>query len=314
MTNDTERSTKSLRLGQPPYTPRPRPAALLAWAFSQYGEGNWGPALLTTLLAFGAHGAAWMGLGALPPIEEMLAAREVSVTLMPEPPPPEPPPPEPEVVEPEIPEPEPPEPPPEPLRREERRREEPETTPDPTPAPETPEEPPPLEERIEDFTGTTLTSETTAAGPSVIAGNGEAITGPVGAATGTTTGRSRRGAPDGAVGGSGGDPEASGVPLVAMADLSRRPSEPSGLQDALVRNYPRELRARGIEGEARVSFVLWPGGRLTGFRVVEESEAGFGEACRRTLMESSGWQDPLDRDGNPVRTRINFRCRFSVRL
>lgn len=271
-----------------------------------------GTALLSALVAIGAHGGAWAALGALPPIEEMLVSREVRVTLSrePEPPPPEPEPaPEPEIAEPEPP----PTPPPEPTRRE-RRREEPETTPDPTPAVETPEEPPPMEERIEDFTGTTLTSATATAGPAVIAGSGAPITGPPGAATGTTTGRSRRGAPDGAPGGTGTDEAASGDPIVPMADLSRRPRAPEGLRDALVRHYPAEYRARGIEGSARVSFVLYPGSRLTRFRIVFESDAGFGQACREMLQESTGWDDPLDQQGNPVATRVTFTCDFSIRL
>jgi protein TonB len=261
-------------------------------------------------MAIGAHGGAWLALGALPPLDSILRAREVRVTLTrePEPPPePEPPEPEPELEEPEPP---PPEPPPEPIRRERRRED---VTPDPTPAVETPEEPPPMEERIEDFTGTTLTSETATPGPAIIAGNGEAITGRVGAATGTTTGRARRGTADGAPGGSG-DADAAGEAIVPIANLSRRPSAPSGLREALVRHYPPELRARGIEGEARVSFVLQPGGRLSRFRVVSESEDGFGRACREMLEESRGWDDPLDRDGNPVATRVSFTCQFSIRL
>lgn len=262
------------------------------------------------------HASVWGWLGVLPPLNDLLATiRDVHVELVAEPPPP----PEPEVVEPEPepeviePEPEPEIPPPEPVVRE--RVREPETTPDPTPAVETPpEEPPPLEERIEDFTGETLSNPDPTA-PTIIGGNGEAITGPVGAATGTTTGRSRRGVADGAPAGTGSDPEADGVPIVDADDLSRQTSSPDRLRALVSDRYPPELRARGVEGEARVRFVVSPNGRLMRLALVSESEAGFGEACIEALRETSGeWPAPLDRSGRQVAQRVSFRCTFSLRF
>jgi hypothetical protein len=46
--------------------------------------------------------------------------------------------------------------------------------------------------------------------------------------------------------------------------------------------------------------------------VLSEPAAGFGRACRDTLS-GSRWTPPLDRDGRPVATIINYTCRFEVR-
>jgi len=266
----------------------------------------------TTVVSFLLHVSLLAGLAWLPPPSDpRYQLDDVRVELRAEPPPPEPTPePEPEVLEPE---PEPVIEPPEPDRPE--RVREPETTPDPTPAVDVPpDEPPPLEERIEDFTGETLSNADTTA-PTVIAGNGEAVTGLVGAATGTTTGRSRRGVADGAPAGHGTDPEADGVPVVAAANLSRATRYPDGFTDVVSRHYPRELRARGIEGSARVRFRVLPGGRIIMLRMVSETEEGFGQACMDALRESSGeWVTPLDRTGNEVAQNVPFTCQFSVRF
>lgn len=270
----------------------------------------------STVVSLVLHVGLLAGLAWLPrPGDPRYRIDDVRVELRAEPPPPAPTPePEPEVLEPEVLEPEPPMiEPSEPERRE--RVREPETTPDPTPAIDTPpEEPPPLEERIEDFTGETLSNADTTA-PTVIAGNGEAVTGPVGAATGTATGRSRRGVADGAPAGHGSDPEADGVPVVAAANLSRATRYPDGFSDIVSRHYPRELRARGIEGSARVRFRVLPGGRIILLRMVSETEEGFGQACMEALRESSGeWVTPLDRSGNEVAQNVPFTCHFSLRF
>lgn len=297
---------------------RDKPRAVI---FGTLGQALWDMginAVPAAVLSIGAHVGLWAALGGLPPMDEMLAAaREVRVELVAEPPPPPPevvepePPPEPEIIEPEPP---PPEPPPEPPPVRERVRE-PETTPDPTPAVETPpEEPPPMEERIEDFTGETLSNDS-AEGPAIIAGNGEAITGPVGAAIGVTTGRSRRGSPDGAPGGTGTAPEADGVPVMDASDLSRTATPPPDLAALVTRHYPPELRARSVEGEAVVAFVVMPNGILRRLASRSATEEAFAEACLDALRESSGdWGSPLDRSGREVGQRIRFTCRFSLRF
>lgn len=266
--------------------------------------------LLVAVLSFVLHGGAWAGLGMLPPIDVMLAElRAFEVEIVSEPPEPEPPPPEPEPETPPEPEPPPPEPEPEPVRE---RRPEPVAVPDPPPAP-TPE-PPPIEERIEDFTGETLTNPDGESWTTVL-GNGAPMEGPIGAASGTTTGRSRAGEAGGAIGGGGTGSDEGEPALVALADLSRPPTVPAGLSDSLLRFYPAELRARGVEGTATVRMRLLPGGRLTRFRLQAESQDGFGQACIDMLEESSGtWEEVHDRAGNVVSTTVSFTCRFSLRF
>lgn len=266
--------------------------------------------LLVVLTSVAFHGGAWVGLGMLPPLEAMLASfEEFEVEIVEEPLPPPEPEPEPEV--PPEPEPPPPEPEPEPVR--ERIPEPtPVEVPDPPPAP-TPE-PPPIEERIEDFTGETLTNPDGESWTTVL-GSGAPMEGPIGAASGTTTGRDREGSTGGAVGGTGtgsaeGEPE-----LVALADLSRPPTAPDGLRERLLRFYPTELRARGVEGTAVVRMRLLPGGRLARLRRVSESTEGFGQACIDMLEESSGtWPEVHDRAGNVVSTSLSFTCTFSLRF
>jgi protein TonB len=98
--------------------------------------------------------------------------------------------------------------------------------------------------------------------------------------------------------------------LARLSDLSRRPRAPS-LDAALRRNYPAELRRRGIEGQAEVRVVVDRRGQIGEVAVVSESAAGFADACRKTLL-GSRWSEPLDRDGRAVNTRLTYRCRFEI--
>jgi periplasmic protein TonB len=98
--------------------------------------------------------------------------------------------------------------------------------------------------------------------------------------------------------------------LARLSDLSRRPRAPS-LDAALRQNYPAEKRRRGIEGQAEVRLVIDPSGRVVQVAIVSESAAGFADACRKTVL-GSRWSEPLDRDGNPVSTRLTYRCRFQI--
>jgi TonB family protein len=101
-----------------------------------------------------------------------------------------------------------------------------------------------------------------------------------------------------------------GAPLAKLSDLSRKPRAPS-LDAALRQNYPLELRRRGTEGQAEVRVVIDRRGRVGEIAVVSESAAGFAEACRRTLV-GSRWSEPLDGAGQPVSTRLTYRCRFEI--
>ena len=95
-----------------------------------------------------------------------------------------------------------------------------------------------------------------------------------------------------------------------LSDLSRKPRAPI-LDAALRDNYPPEQRRRGVEGQAEVQVVIEGDGRVGEISVLSESSASFAEACRRTLR-GSRWSEPLGPDGQPVRTRLTYRCRFRI--
>jgi outer membrane biosynthesis protein TonB len=170
-----------------------------------------------------------------------------------------------------------------------RRAAEPQVATQPTAA----SEPPPM-----DFSGVTLSND--GASWSSPTGNGETMTGPIGAparaehvgpvhrtATGTSTER-----------------------VVAVGDLSRPPRAPN-LDAALAANYPSDARAAGTTGTAVVRARILADGRVGTMRVVSESVPGFGTACQRTLA-GSHWEPPLDASSRPVITDISYTCTFAV--
>jgi protein TonB len=152
-----------------------------------------------------------------------------------------------------------------------------------------------------DFTGTTLTNGS-GAGWASATGNGEAMRGPVGRPGAKVTSRQVE---------SAAPVKAPGPAVVAVADLSRPPVPPS-LDEALERNYPTEARRMGQAGKAVVRARISAQGSAQDLLVVSESTPGFGDACKQTLA-GSRWTAPLDRDGNPVATVIQYTCRFVVR-
>ncbi len=99
-------------------------------------------------------------------------------------------------------------------------------------------------------------------------------------------------------------------PLVAVSDLSARPSPPA-LGAALEQNYPADARRRGLSGTAKVRARIDPDGIVRRVTLVEESAAGFGGACSRTL-NGSRWAAPKDKAGRSVATEIRYTCRFVV--
>jgi TonB family protein len=163
--------------------------------------------------------------------------------------------------------------------------------------------PPPAAETIADFSGTTLTNDGAGAGWASATGNGARMAGPIGRPGARVTGRHVETTA----------PVARPAPpaVVAVADLSRRPEAPR-LEDALERNYPAEARQNGLSGRAVVRARITAEGEVRDLLVQSESNTGFGRACRDTLA-GSHWTPPLDRDGRPVATIINYTCRFEVR-
>lgn len=252
------------------------------------------PIILAILLflSLGLHGVVFIGLSFLSLTADTLAQRS-EIAFVVETPEPEPLPPEPEE------EPPPPPPPPPPRPAAPRMR--------PTPPDEPP--PPPLEETPVAFDNVTLTNDA----PSSFTmpeSSGVPSEGPLGP-PGTPTGRRVVGSPTGAVGGMGTAPSAARV--VSAANLSRPPRPPSSSDAILERYFPTEERDQGIEGEASVRVMLGPDGRATSVRIVSSSRASFGNACRRMFRDPQMvFTPPLDRQGNPVSTQIDFNCAFDM--
>jgi periplasmic protein TonB len=98
--------------------------------------------------------------------------------------------------------------------------------------------------------------------------------------------------------------------LVPVGDLSERPAPPA-LGPALERNYPPDARRRGLSGTAKVRARIDADGVVRRVSLLEESAAGFGAACSRTL-NGSRWAAPKDKAGRAVATEIRYTCRFVV--
>lgn len=106
-------------------------------------------------------------------------------------------------------------------------------------------------------------------------------------------------------------PVPEGPRVVAVSDLSARPAPPGSLGAALARNYPAEARRQGLSGSAKVRARIDPDGVVRRVALVDESAAGFGAACSRTL-NGSRWAAPKDKAGHSVATEIRYTCRFVV--
>jgi periplasmic protein TonB len=171
------------------------------------------------------------------------------------------------------------------------------------PPPGAPPPPPPQAETPADVSGTTLTNDGPGDGWASAVGNGEAMHGPIGRPGAKATNRAQDGAAR--------PSPLKTAPVVALASLSR-PPEPPDLNAALERHYPEAARKAGTPGQAVLKARITPEGQVRDLVVVSQSAAGFGDACRATLRESS-WSPPLDRDGQPVATFITYTCRFEVR-
>ncbi|NLY94555.1 MAG: hypothetical protein GXY23_11070 [Myxococcales bacterium] len=172
-----------------------------------------------------------------------------------------------------------------------------------------PKEPPaPAEETIADFSGLVLSGQGNS-GFQVQQGNLSDREGPIGKPNAVVTGRNREGSPGGVVGG-------TGEAIVAVSDLSSRPSPPSASYDAyLYRNFPQEARARGVGGTALVSLTIGADGRPKNIRLRRENPEGFGfgQVCVQMFRSGPAWSPPRDKNGNAVATTITFECTFSLR-
>ena len=151
-----------------------------------------------------------------------------------------------------------------------------------------------------DLSGVTLTNDSDT-GFAMPTGDGSALRGPIG--LGATRVQ--------AVAGPSVAPSAPKLPaLVDASDLSEHPRPPS-LIGLLRANYPEEARQRGLRGIARLRARIDADGVIRGARLLSESSAGFGSACRRTLL-GSHWSAPRDKNGSAVATEIVYTCQFEI--
>ncbi|HMJ14555.1 MAG TPA: energy transducer TonB [Polyangiaceae bacterium] len=157
--------------------------------------------------------------------------------------------------------------------------------------------PAPSEPAALDLSGVTLTNDGPGASWSSLAGNGSASSAPnrAGKASAAAQPASAR---------------LEGPALVALSDLSRRPAPPA-LDGLLRQYYPAEARRLALGGVAVVRARIGTSGRVHSASIASETRAGFGAACRKTLL-GSRWTPPLDRSGSPVLTDVSYTCRFRV--
>ncbi|HKO51633.1 MAG TPA: TonB family protein [Polyangiaceae bacterium] len=151
-----------------------------------------------------------------------------------------------------------------------------------------------------DLSGVTLTNDT-GSGFAMPVGDGSALHGPIG----LPVPREQVGASPSAA------PSAAKAPaLVDARDLSEHPRPPS-LTALLRANYPEQARQRGLRGSASLRARIDADGLIRGARVLSESSAGFGSACRRTVL-GSHWSAPRAKNGGAVATEIVYTCHFEV--
>jgi TonB family protein len=151
-----------------------------------------------------------------------------------------------------------------------------------------------------DLSGVTLTNDS-GAGFAMPIGDGSALHGPIG--LGTTRTQTAP-APSAAAS------VTKRPALVDVSDLSERPRPPA-LTHLLRQNYPEEARQRGLRGSASLRARIDADGVIRSARLLSESAAGFGSACRRTVF-GSHWSAPRDKNGSAVATEIVYTCHFEV--
>jgi hypothetical protein len=100
------------------------------------------------------------------------------------------------------------------------------------------------------------------------------------------------------------------VEVVPAKDLATKPTPPA-LNTSLVANYPVLAKQQGLAGSAKLLVRVDSDGVVRQCTIQSESSAGFGAACRRTLL-GSRWSPPRDRLGNAVVTQVYYTCDFRV--
>ncbi len=75
--------------------------------------------------------------------------------------------------------------------------------------------------------------------------------------------------------------------------------------------YPAEAKAKNIEGNVHISFIVEKDGKLSEIKVMRSLGAGTDEEATRVLKLSGTW-NPGRVNGNPVRVQYNIPVRFSL--
>ncbi len=92
---------------------------------------------------------------------------------------------------------------------------------------------------------------------------------------------------------------------------------PSGMLDGLPKAkaqnppyYPPSLRQAGVEGRAVIQFTVDPTGQVVAARIVEATQAEFGEAARRAVLR---WRfEPGRRQGRAVPFLMSISVEFTL--
>jgi TonB family protein len=156
-----------------------------------------------------------------------------------------------------------------------------------------------------DLRGVTLTNDSGGGAWTSAVGDGSALQGPVGPIGARTPLQPSAAAPMPSA------PSRVEEPgLVSLGDLSSKPVPPE-LAGNLADRYPAAAKERRIGGSASVEARIEPDGRVRRVVLKSESFAGFGDACRQTLL-GSRWSPPRDREGQRVATVVRYTCRFVV--
>jgi TonB family protein len=152
-----------------------------------------------------------------------------------------------------------------------------------------------------ELSGVTLTDESSE-GPAMPSGDGSAAQGPIGLGSSQVPHAAVAFVPPVIV--------PSQPTLVAVRDLREHPRPPA-LSALLRENYPDEARQRGLRGTASVRARIDADGVIRKTRLLNETAAGFGAACQRTVT-GSHWSAPRDKNGSAVATEIVYTCHFEV--
>jgi len=98
--------------------------------------------------------------------------------------------------------------------------------------------------------------------------------------------------------------------------VEKDPSFPGGMKaynKYLLTNlkYPQEARAKGIEGNVYISFIVDTDGSLSDFELLKNPGGGLGAEALRVYMDGPNWVPGMQRN-QAVKTRLTARVAFRL--